>query len=77
MILETEEENLTTIAVSRKNHSILSMLGKKGQSFNDVLTELLSVVIEPLQESKDRQDINFVERDQSKKKPSGSNFHGE
>jgi hypothetical protein len=43
MVLETEE-NLTTIAVSRKNHLILSMLGKKGQSFDDVLTELLSVI---------------------------------
>ena len=38
------EENLTTIAVSRKNHLILEALGRKGQSFDDILTELLSVI---------------------------------
>jgi hypothetical protein len=35
------EENQTTIAVSRKNHQILSKRGKKGQSFDDVLTDVL------------------------------------
>jgi hypothetical protein len=36
------EENQTTIAISRKNHQILSKLGEKGQSFDDVLTALLN-----------------------------------
>jgi predicted CopG family antitoxin len=33
--------HLTTIALSRENYAILKSLGKTGDSFNDVLTELL------------------------------------
>jgi hypothetical protein len=43
MVLETEE-NLTTIAVSKRNHLILEALGKKGQTFDDIITELLSAI---------------------------------
>jgi hypothetical protein len=43
-MVSKSEENLTTIAVSRRNHLILEALGKKGQTFDDVLTELLSVI---------------------------------
>jgi len=32
---------LTTISISRSNYQILKNLGKTGDSFNDVLTEIL------------------------------------
>jgi predicted CopG family antitoxin len=35
------EQKLTTIAVSYQNYLILKRLGGAGDSFNDVLTELL------------------------------------
>jgi flagellar hook-basal body complex protein FliE len=38
----SSEKSQTTIAVSRKNHRLLSKLGRKGQSFDDVLTEMLT-----------------------------------
>ncbi len=31
----------TTIAISRKNHENLLMMGRKGQTFDDILSELL------------------------------------
>jgi predicted CopG family antitoxin len=40
---------LTTIAVSYSNYLALMKLGSTGESFNDVLTELLKKVRSPLQ----------------------------
>ena len=40
---------LTTIAVSSKNHLALKRLGNTGDSFNDVVTEILRKIKEPLQ----------------------------
>jgi predicted CopG family antitoxin len=36
------EEKTTTITISRKNHQTLSGMGKKGQSFDQILTEVLT-----------------------------------
>lgn len=40
---------LTTIAVSKENYLALKRLGNAGDSFNDVVTEVLKKVKEPLQ----------------------------
>jgi predicted CopG family antitoxin len=40
---------LTTIAVSEENYLALKRLGSAGDSFNDVVTEVLKKVKEPLQ----------------------------
>ena len=40
--MDLPQENLTRIAISRKNHRLLSKLGTKGQSFDDVLTGVLN-----------------------------------
>ena len=40
---------LTTIAVSSKNYLALKRLGNAGDSFNDVVTEILRKINEPLQ----------------------------
>jgi predicted CopG family antitoxin len=40
---------LTTIAVSKENYFALKRLGDAGDSFNDVVTEVLKKVKEPLQ----------------------------
>ncbi len=43
-IIEEDEKfnnNLTTIAISRKNRFILQRMGGAGESFNDVLNRLL------------------------------------
>ncbi|MDQ6865302.1 MAG: hypothetical protein M3044_15930 [Thermoproteota archaeon] len=46
------EENQTTIAISRRNHDVLSNLGKKGQSFDEILTEVLNKTTGYLQQNK-------------------------
>lgn len=48
----SSEENQTTIAISRKNHQELSNRGKKGQSFDEILTEVLCMATEYMQENK-------------------------
>ena len=54
------EENHTTIAISRKNHKILSKLGEKGKSFDDILTGLLNKqTTEYIQENKDLGQSKF------------------
>ena len=46
----TKQRNkLTTIAVSEENYLALKRLGSAGDSFNDVVTEVLKKVKEPLQ----------------------------
>jgi predicted CopG family antitoxin len=42
--LEFPKENnkLTTIAVSRQNYEVLRTMGKTGDSFNDVITNILN-----------------------------------
>jgi predicted CopG family antitoxin len=40
---------LTTIAISGENYLALKRLGRAGDSFNDVVTEVLKKVKEPLQ----------------------------
>jgi hypothetical protein len=45
-------EKLTTIAISRRNHILLSKLGIKGQSFDDVLTRVLDMATGNLHEKK-------------------------
>ena len=39
-----ETHKLTTISVSRENYLALKKLGSTGDSFNDVLTELLKKI---------------------------------
>jgi hypothetical protein len=46
------EENQTTIAISKRNHDVLSNLGKKGQSFDEILTEVLNKTPGYLQQNK-------------------------
>lgn len=43
-MVDTKKRNYvtTTISVSRKNHMFLTELGKKGQSFDEILSELLT-----------------------------------
>ena len=54
------EENHTTIAISRKNHQILSKLGEKGKSFDDILTGLLNKQkTEYIQENEDLGQSKF------------------
>jgi predicted CopG family antitoxin len=40
---------LTAIAVSKENYLAIKRLGSTGNSFNDVVTEVLKKVKEPLQ----------------------------
>jgi predicted CopG family antitoxin len=40
---------LTTIAVSEENYLALKRLGSAGDSFNDVVTEVLKKIKQPLQ----------------------------
>jgi predicted CopG family antitoxin len=40
---------LTTIAVSKENYLALKRLGSAGDSFNDVVTEVIKKVKQPLQ----------------------------
>jgi hypothetical protein len=53
-ILNHEKDQLTTIAISRKNHLELSELCKKGQSFDNLLTQVLMNIKES-NENKDGQ----------------------
>jgi hypothetical protein len=46
--METHIDQTTTICVSRRNHQLLMQLGKKGESFDDILTQILGK-IKPLQ----------------------------
>ena len=46
----TKQRNkLTTIAVSEQNYLALKRLGSAGDSFNDVISEVLKKVRQPLQ----------------------------
>jgi predicted CopG family antitoxin len=47
--LTKSRNRLTTIAVSEENYLALKRLGSAGDSFNDVVTEVLKKVKEPLQ----------------------------
>lgn len=38
------EANRTSISISRKTHECLSTIGKKGDSFDDIIQQLLSKV---------------------------------
>ena len=40
------EDNQTTIAISKRNHETLSGLGKKGQSFDQIPTNVLNIATE-------------------------------
>jgi predicted CopG family antitoxin len=42
-----EANKLTTISVSRENYLALKKLGSTGDSFNDVLTEILKKTLRP------------------------------
>ena len=42
MDLERHQNQQTTIAVSRENHQTLLQFGAKGQSFDQILTEILA-----------------------------------
>jgi hypothetical protein len=42
-----ETHKLTTISVSRENYLALKKLGSTGDSFNDVLTEILKRITPP------------------------------
>lgn len=46
--MEAQREQTTTICISRKNRDLLILLGKKGDSFDDILTQILDR-IKPLQ----------------------------
>jgi hypothetical protein len=41
-IMAHTKEKQTTISISRKNHLVLTTIGRKGQSFDDILSEFLS-----------------------------------
>jgi predicted CopG family antitoxin len=47
--LTKQRNRLTTIAVSEENYLALKRLGSAGDSFNDVVTEVLKKVKQPLQ----------------------------
>jgi hypothetical protein len=51
--MNLERARQTTIAISRRNHSELSTLCKKGQSFDHVLTQ----VLKDLKEYKERNSV--------------------
>jgi hypothetical protein len=40
------ENNATTIAISKRNRETLCDLGKKGQSFDQILTQVLNIATE-------------------------------
>jgi hypothetical protein len=44
--MAVSEQNFTTIAISKKNHQVLSELGKKGESFDSVLSHLLNKIVD-------------------------------
>lgn len=49
----------TTICVSRRNHELLMTLGKKGDSFDDILTQVLDK-IKPLQVTVMSGELNYL-----------------
>ena len=49
------EGDQTTISISRKNHQALSKLGAKGQSFDDVISEILRISTDSQQKNIDVQ----------------------
>ena len=57
------KKNQTTIAISKRNRQVLSELGKKGQSFDNVLSEVLNKVTADREENKEVRQPKFrVER---------------
>lgn len=60
------KEYPTTMAISKRNHQVLAELGKKGQSFDNILSEVLNKVTEYTQENKDVRQSKFrVERSEA------------
>jgi hypothetical protein len=49
LTMRRTNNKLTTIAVSKENYLALKRLGNAGDSFNDVVTEVLKKVKQPLQ----------------------------
>jgi flagellar motor component MotA len=60
---DTDEMTTTTISISRRNHLRMMERGKKGQSFDDILTEMLNQTATNHQ--KQRQAVTTVARTQT------------
>jgi predicted CopG family antitoxin len=68
---------LTTIAVSAKNYLALKRLGNAGDSFNDVVTEVLRKIKEPSQtDTRVGASVNQSTSDSMKTISEGDSIHG-
>jgi hypothetical protein len=52
-------DKTTTICVSRRNHDLLMQLGRKGESFDSILTQIIEK-IKPLQESSICKELSYL-----------------